>query len=153
MFKLNAKFDADSLFYLLSHFECNGHTVHMLTQCIYCPHWLVQWSHQCSHMCVPVHSPWLPGYTDVVQTILIILTAAGLFPDRPCHIYNICTVSGIVSCAWFLPFPFSLPLVTTIELLLPVWWLHRLHRLSLEASESTGARHTFKKKHLFLFQY
>ena len=32
MFKLNAKFDADSLPYLLSHFECDGHTVHMLTQ-------------------------------------------------------------------------------------------------------------------------
>ena len=32
MFKLNAKFDADSLLYFLSHFECSGHTVHMLTQ-------------------------------------------------------------------------------------------------------------------------
>ena len=32
MFKLNTKFDADSLLYSLSHFECNGHTVHMLTQ-------------------------------------------------------------------------------------------------------------------------
>ena len=32
MFELNANFDADWLFYLLSHFECNGHTVHMLTQ-------------------------------------------------------------------------------------------------------------------------
>ena len=32
---------------------------------IYHPHWLVQWNH-CSHMHVPVHSPWLPGYTDVV---------------------------------------------------------------------------------------
>ena len=32
MFKLNAKFDADLLLYLLSHFECNSHTVHMLTQ-------------------------------------------------------------------------------------------------------------------------
>ena len=30
--KLNIKFDADSLFCLLSHFECDGHTVHMLTQ-------------------------------------------------------------------------------------------------------------------------
>ena len=29
---LNEKFDADSLLYSLSHFECNGHTVHMLTQ-------------------------------------------------------------------------------------------------------------------------
>ena len=32
MFKLNAKFDADSLLYLFSHFECDSHTVHMLSQ-------------------------------------------------------------------------------------------------------------------------
>ena len=32
MFKLNAKFDADLMLYSLSHFECNSHTVHMLTQ-------------------------------------------------------------------------------------------------------------------------
>ena len=32
MLKFNAKFYADLLLYLLSHFECNGHTVHMLTQ-------------------------------------------------------------------------------------------------------------------------
>ena len=32
MFKLNAKSDADSLLYILSHFECDGHTVHVLTQ-------------------------------------------------------------------------------------------------------------------------
>ena len=32
MFNLNTKFDADSLLYLLSHFECNSHRVHMLTQ-------------------------------------------------------------------------------------------------------------------------
>ena len=37
-FKLNAKFDADSLLYLLGHFECDGHTVHMLTQwCLLSP--------------------------------------------------------------------------------------------------------------------
>ena len=28
----------------------------------YHPHWLVQWNHHCSHMCIPVHSPWPPGY-------------------------------------------------------------------------------------------
>ena len=50
---------------------------------IYRPHWLVQWSRHCSLIRIPVHSPWLPGYIDVVQTILIILTMAGLFPDRP----------------------------------------------------------------------
>ena len=32
MFKLKAKLDADSLLYLLSHFECDRHTVLMLTQ-------------------------------------------------------------------------------------------------------------------------
>ena len=32
LFKSNAKFNADSLFHLLSHFECDGHTVHELTQ-------------------------------------------------------------------------------------------------------------------------
>ena len=32
MFKLNAKFDANSWLYSLNHFECDGHTVHMLTQ-------------------------------------------------------------------------------------------------------------------------
>ena len=32
MFKLNAKSDTDSWLYLLSHFECDGHIGHMLTQ-------------------------------------------------------------------------------------------------------------------------
>ena len=32
---------------------------------IYHPHWLVQWSRHCSHLCIPVHSPWLPVYSKV----------------------------------------------------------------------------------------
>ena len=51
---------------------------------IYCPHWLVQWRHHCSCMHIPVHSPPLPGYIDVAQTILIILVVAGFFLDKPC---------------------------------------------------------------------
>ena len=39
-FKLNTQSDPDLLLYLLSHFECDHHTVHMLTNGIYCPHWL-----------------------------------------------------------------------------------------------------------------
>ena len=46
---------------------------------VYHPHWLVQWSHHCPCMCIPVHSPWLPGYIDITQTILVILTMAGIF--------------------------------------------------------------------------
>ena len=48
------------------------------------PHWLVQWSHQCSCMRIPVHCPWVLGYIDVTQTVLIILTMVGLLPARPC---------------------------------------------------------------------
>ena len=55
---------------------------------VYHPHWLVQWSHHCSHMCISVHSPWLPGYINVPQTILVILTMAGLLVYRP-HIYEL----------------------------------------------------------------
>ena len=51
---------------------------------IYSPHWLVQWSRHCLGMHIPVHSPWLPGYIDVVRTVLIILIMFALFPDRPC---------------------------------------------------------------------
>ena len=47
------------------------------------PHWLVQWSHPCSYTHIPVHSPWLPGSIHVTQTILLILTMAGLFLGRP----------------------------------------------------------------------
>ena len=29
-----------------------------------------------------VHSPWVPGYIDVTQIVLVMLTKAGLFLDR-----------------------------------------------------------------------
>ena len=48
-------------------------------------------------MCILVTSPWLPGYMDVTQTILIILTMAGLFPDRPCVCVCVCVCNGIES--------------------------------------------------------
>ena len=50
---------------------------------IYHPHWLVQWSGHCSRTCIPVLSPWLPHYHNVVQTVLVILAMARLLPDRP----------------------------------------------------------------------
>ena len=78
MFKLNAKFDADLLFYLLilnmmaTQYTCSLNGFYSL-------HWLVQWSSHCSRMCIPVHSPWLPSYIHVTQTVLVILTMAELF--------------------------------------------------------------------------
>ena len=52
---------------------------------VYWPHWLVQWSHRCSCTCIPVHSPWLPGCIDDVQTVLVVLIAR-LFLDRPHYV-------------------------------------------------------------------
>ena len=51
---------------------------------VYHPHWLAQWNHHCSLMHIAVHSPWLPGYINVAQTVLVILIMTGFFPDRPC---------------------------------------------------------------------
>ena len=65
---------------------------------VYCPHWWVEWSHHCSHLHIPVHSLWLPGYINVVQTILVILTMAGVFLDRPHILY----LFNHLICQWVL---------------------------------------------------
>ena len=79
---VNGKSEADSLFYsIILNVTATQYTCSL--DDIYHPHWLVQWSCHCSHMHIPVHSPWLPGSIDVVQTILIILTMAQPFLDRP----------------------------------------------------------------------
>ena len=83
MFKLNTKFGADSLLYSLSHFEWDGHAVHMLTQQHLLPPLTSTVKSSLFTHVHSSHSPWLPGYTDVVQIVLVILTVAGLFPDRP----------------------------------------------------------------------
>ena len=68
---------------------------------VYRPHWLVQWSHHCSHMCIPVHSPWLPGYIEVAQTVLITLTMVGLFLDRPRMCFQcMLDFSGNIFCSF-----------------------------------------------------
>ena len=72
---------------------------------VYHPHWLVQWSHHRSHMHIPVHSPWLPGYMNVST-------------NCSCYIKNGWTLSRQSSCVkcWFYVWkcfwwPHSIPLV------------------------------------------
>ena len=82
MLKLNAKFDADSL---LCHFECDGHTVHMLIQ---------------QHL--------LPPLTNIVKSSLFthahsspFSLAARLYQCRAncsCYINNGWTFSGTTLC-------------------------------------------------------
>ena len=81
MFKVNAKFDADSLLYSLSHFECMGHRVHMLTQG-HLPPPLT--STVKSSLFMQVHSSPLSlaaSLRAITQSILSILTMTGLLPD------------------------------------------------------------------------
>ena len=78
MFTLNAKFDADLLLYFLSHFECDSHTVHMLTQQYLLPRLA---STVKSSLFMHAHSSPL---SDVMQPTFVILTMAGLLLDRPC---------------------------------------------------------------------
>ena len=59
-------------------------------------------------MRIPVHSPWLPGYMNVVQTVLVSLTMAGLLPGRPhmcveSHYYVYCVrvcVKSYYTCVY-----------------------------------------------------
>ena len=75
------------MLYLISHFECDGHTVHMLTQWHLLPPLtstvkLLLFTH--------LHSSPLSltaRLHDVAQTILVILTVAGLFLDRTLSLY------------------------------------------------------------------
>ena len=66
MFKLNAKFDADLLFYCFSHLNVTATQYSRSLSGVYCPHRLVQWSCQCSRGCALVHLLWLPGYISVM---------------------------------------------------------------------------------------
>ena len=87
MFKLNAKFDADSLLYLLSHFECDGHTVHMLTQRFLPPPLTSTVKSSLFTMHMPVHSPWLPGYINVTQTVLVMFNNGWTFSRQTSYAY------------------------------------------------------------------
>ena len=88
MFKLKAKFDVDLLLSSLSHFACDGHTVHTLNQQhVVTP--LTSTMKSSLFKRIPVHSPWLPGYIDEVQTVPVILTMKWLdfFQIDFIHIY------------------------------------------------------------------
>ena len=88
---------------------------------VYRPCWLVQWSHHCSCMCLPVHSPLLWGYINVAQTILVMLTLAGLFPHRSCtsSVYCIvCSQPQVKSPFIIIYPPFTLFFLTPTSLLL-----------------------------------
>ena len=84
---------------------------------IYRPHWLVQWSRHCLHMHIPVHSPHLPGYIDVTQTVLVMLTTVGHFPDR----LYICLQIHMVKLSINFATLCDLHTILNIKNITPVW--------------------------------
>ena len=99
MFKLNAKFDADSLLYSVI-LNVRATQYMYSINCVYCPHWLVEWSLPLSCLHVLVHSPWLSGYINVTQTILIMLIMVGFLQDRPCLTTSL-GLSSIQKFKWY----------------------------------------------------
>ena len=90
MFKFNTKLDADSLLYSLNYFECNSHTVHMLSQqCLLSP----LTNTVKSALFIYVQSSPLSLAARLHRchaNVPIILTVAGLFLDR-IHIHSFST--------------------------------------------------------------
>ena len=63
--------------------ECDGHTVHKLSQRRLTAYWLVPRESDCSRTHSKVSSDWLPSYIKATQPVLEIIRMAGYFPDRP----------------------------------------------------------------------
>jgi hypothetical protein len=65
----------------LGHCECDGHTLHKLSQRRLTADWLDQREGDCSRMSSEVSSDWLPSYIKDTRPVLEILKMAGYFPD------------------------------------------------------------------------
>ena len=63
--------------------ECNGHTVHKLSQRRLTADWLAPRESDCSRMHSKVSFDWLLSYIKATQPVLEIFKMAGYFPDRP----------------------------------------------------------------------
>ena len=63
--------------------ECDGHTVHKLSQRRLTADWLAPRDSDYSQMHSKISSDWLPSYIKTTQPVLEIFKMAGYFPDRP----------------------------------------------------------------------
>ena len=80
---MGRRIDADSLICSLGHCECDGHTVHKLSQRRLTTDWLALQESDCSRVCSKVFSDCLPSYIKATRRVLQIFKMAGYFPDRP----------------------------------------------------------------------
>jgi hypothetical protein len=75
--------DADSLICSLSHCECDGHTVHKLSQRRITADWLVPRESDCSRTRCKFSSDCLSGYIKVAIPVPEIFKITEYFPDWP----------------------------------------------------------------------
>jgi len=64
-------------------FECDGHTVHKLSQRRLTADWLASRGSDCSRVYNKVSSERLPSYIKPMRPVLEIFKTAGYFPDSP----------------------------------------------------------------------
>ena len=69
------------------HCECDGHTVHKLSQRRLTADWLAPRESDCSRMHSKVFSDWLLSYIKATRPILEIFQMAGCSPDCPRMFY------------------------------------------------------------------
>jgi hypothetical protein len=67
----------------LGHCECDGHTVHQLTQWRLTADWLAPRESDSSWRHSKVSSDWVPSYIKATRPVLEIFKMAGYFPDSP----------------------------------------------------------------------
>jgi len=77
--------------------ECDGHTVHKLSQQRLTADWLALQESDCSRMRSKVPSALLPSYIKATRPVLEIFKMAGYFPDRP----RILTLPIVGDNAWY----------------------------------------------------
>ena len=80
--------DTISLICSLGYCECDGHTVHKLSQRRLTADWLAPRESDCSRMRSKVHSDWLPSHIKTTRPVLQTFKTAGYFPDSP-RIYRL----------------------------------------------------------------
>jgi hypothetical protein len=64
-------------------YECDGHTVHKLSQRRLTADWLAPRENDCLRMRSKVSSDWLPSYIKATRPVLEIFKMAGYFPHSP----------------------------------------------------------------------
>ena len=76
--------------------ECDGHTVHKLSQRRLIVDWLNRLESDCSRMNNKVSSDWLPCYIKSTRMVLEIFKMAGYFADTPSKMFILSSFVEIV---------------------------------------------------------